>query len=228
MKHTHALFPHHLPPKKITPSTFYFFLFTFHSALENFKTYLKEKAHLTVDEVAELTRELSVKTVGKSDFLLHEGEVCHYSFFVDKGLLRSYTIDEGGKEHIIQFAPENWFITDRSSAYFMEPSQLTIDAIEESTVVFLDNTFMEKARDLSKEFIRYNEKALHNFIRHQQQRINLLLSATAEQRYLDFISLYPDLMLRVPQWMIASYLGLTPESLSRVRKELARKNFKPQ
>ncbi|MPT33677.1 MAG: Crp/Fnr family transcriptional regulator, partial [Flavobacterium sp.] len=73
----------------------------------------------------------------------------------------------------------------------------------------------------------FNEKALQNHIRHLQKRINLLLAATAEQRYLDFIKLYPDVTLRVPQWMIASYLGITPESLSRVRKELAKRNFKP-
>jgi CRP-like cAMP-binding protein len=68
---------------------------------------------------------------------------------------------------------------------------------------------------------------LQNHIRQLQKRINLLLGASAEKRYLDFISLYPDLTLRVPQWMIASYLGITPESLSRVRKELAKRNFKP-
>jgi CRP-like cAMP-binding protein len=196
--------------------------------LENFKIYLKEKAGLSADEVEQLTNDLFAKAINKGEFLLHEADVCQYSFFVDKGLLRSYTIDEGGKEHIIQFAPQNWFITDRSSAYFKEPSELNIDAIEDSTVIFLDDHFMERARSTNSAFISYNEKALHNFIRHQQQRINLLLSATAEERYLDFVNIYPDLMMRVPQWTIASYLGLTPESLSRVRKELSRKNFKPQ
>lgn len=196
--------------------------------MENFKTYLKEKVRLSLDEADQLTADLSSKHISKGEFLLHEADVCQYSFFVDKGLLRSYTIDETGKEHIIQFAPENWFITDRSSAYFKEPSQLNIDAIEDSIVIFLDDHFMEKARNASSGFIKYNEKALHNFIRHQQQRINLLLSATAEERYLNFVNIYPDLLLRVPQWMIASYLGLTPESLSRVRKELSRKNFKHQ
>ncbi|MEO6638554.1 MAG: Crp/Fnr family transcriptional regulator [Ginsengibacter sp.] len=196
--------------------------------MENFKIYLKEKAGLSADEVETLTNDLIAKAINKGEFLLHEADICQYSFFVDKGLLRSYIIDDAGKEHIIQFAPENWFITDRSSAYFKEPSELNIDAIEDSAVIFLDDRFMERARSTNPAFIKYNEKALHNFIRHQQQRINLLLSATAEERYLNFVNIYPDLMLRVPQWMIASFLGLTPESLSRVRKELSRKNFKPQ
>lgn len=194
--------------------------------MENFKTYLKEKAGLPEEDVARLVNELTMKNVSKGEFLLHEGDVCRYSFFVNDGLLRSYSTDESGKEHIIQFAPENWFITDRSSAYFSEPAELSIDSIENSSVIFIDNTFMEKARAISPGYMQYNERALHNFIRHQQQRINLLLSATAEERYLHFINMYPDLTLRVPQWMIASYLGLTPESLSRVRKELSRKNFK--
>jgi CRP-like cAMP-binding protein len=147
-------------------------------------------------------------------------------FFVEKGLLRLYTIDDLGKEHVIQFAPENWIVSDRSSAYFNQPSDFYIDVVEDSEVVFLDKVFMDKASEQDLNFRHYFEKLLHNHIRHIQRRVSLLLGATAEQRYMDFIKLYPDLMLRVPQWMIASYLGITPESLSRVRKELAKKHFK--
>jgi CRP-like cAMP-binding protein len=146
---------------------------------------------------------------------------------VEKGLLRSYVLEEDGKEHVIQFAPENWFIVDRSSVYFNDPSESYIEAIEDTEVVFIGEDFMCHAAEVSPDFGRYNDKLLHNHIRQLQKRITLLLSATAEKRYLSFIEMYPDLLLRVPQWMIASYLGITPESLSRVRKELAHKNFKP-
>ena len=81
-------------------------------------------------------------TVEKATILLHQGDICQYSFFVSKGLLRSYTIDETGKEHIIQFAPENWIISDRSSFYFNEPSELFIDAIEETEIVCVDINFL--------------------------------------------------------------------------------------
>src|SRR5690606_30838973 len=104
---------------------------------------------------------------------------------------------------------------------------LFIDAIEDSTVALIDSDFINMASKISASYSEFNQITLQNHIRHQQKRINLLLSANAEARYMDFIKLYPDLMLRVPQWMIASYLGITPESLSRVRKELARKNFRP-
>jgi len=193
----------------------------------NYKQFLKEKVGLTAGDIETLTSSLSAKTFRKGDFLLHAGEVCAYAFFVEKGLLRSFTTDETGKEHIIQFGPENWFVTDRSSAYFNEPSDFSIEAIEDTAVVLIDAAFISQASSTYPNFMRFNEKALQNHIRQLQKRVNLLLSATAERRYLDFIRLYPDLTLRVPQWMIASYLGITPESLSRVRKELAKNNFKP-
>lgn len=195
--------------------------------LETFHAYLVEKAGMTEDQCRSLSVGIEVQTFEKGQFLLRAGEVCRHVFFVEKGLLRSFTIDESGKEHIIQFAPEYWLMSDRSSTYFDEPSDFFIEAVEETTVVLLDKSFFVKASELSPAFRQYNERALQNHIRHLQKRINLLLGATAEARYLDFVRLYPDLTLRVPQWMIASYLGITPESLSRVRKELARRNFKP-
>lgn len=195
--------------------------------MDNFKTYLKNKTNLPDEELHQLTHQLSSRKFEKGKFLLNKGDVCQFSFFVEQGLLRSFTIDETGKEHIIQFGSENWIVSDLSSVFFNEPSELYIEAIETTTVTLLDKHFMSHASELSASFRQYNEKALQNHIRHLQKRINLLLGASADKRYLDFIKLYPDLTMRVPQWMIASYLGITPESLSRVRKELAKNNFKP-
>ena len=195
--------------------------------LDSFKTYFQSKTNLTDEQFHSISANLQFKKVEKGAILLHQGDVCHYSFFVSKGLLRSYTIDEAGKERVIQFAPENWIVSDRSSSYFNEPSELFIDAIEESEIVFIDKNFIDAVADISVSFREQNNIALHNHIRQLQKRVNLLLGATAEQRYLDFITIYPSLTLRIPQWMIASYLGITPETLSRVRKELAKRNFKP-
>lgn len=195
-------------------------------ALEQFRQYLRTRTGATDEQADRLLSTVRSQTVEKGAVLLREGEICRHSFFVEQGLLRAYTIDEAGKEHVIQFAPETWIVSDRSSSYFDEPSDLNIEAIEKTTVVFIDRTYVETAAKLIPGFREFNETALHNHIRHQQKRINLLLGAQAEKRYLDFIGLYPDLTLRVPQWMIASYLGITPESLSRVRKELAKRNFK--
>jgi CRP-like cAMP-binding protein len=195
--------------------------------MDNFTNYLKTKANLAEPEFQLLIKKVEIKNIEKGEVLLRPGEICQHSFFVENGLLRSYTIDQSGKEHILQFGSENWIVSDRSSAFFSEPSDLFIDAIEDTQVVLISSDFINEASEISVSFRNYNQIALQNHIRHQQKRINLLLSATAETRYMNFIKLYPDLTLRIPQWMIASYLGITPESLSRVRKELAHKNFKP-
>lgn len=195
--------------------------------MQNFTKYLKTKANIAEPEFQLLIKKVEFRSIEKGEVLLRPGEVCRHSFFVENGLLRSYTVDDAGKEHIIQFGSENWIVSDRSSAFFNEPSDLFIDAIEDTEVVLISSDFINEASEISSSFRNYNQIALQNHIRHQQKRINLLLSASAERRYMNFIKLYPDLTLRVPQWMIASYLGITPESLSRVRKELAHKNFKP-
>lgn len=195
--------------------------------LEEFKAYIQNKTKINDEQFDQIAVNVFVKVVKKGEIVLHQEAVCSEMLFVSKGLLRSYTIDKDGKEHVIQFAPEDWWIGDRNSFYFSEPSLFFIDAVEDSTVVVLDKSFFSRAEQISPSFGLFNVLALHNTIRYMQKRINCLLSATAEERYLDFIQLHPNLTLRVPQWMIASYLGITPESLSRVRKGLATKNFHP-
>lgn len=189
-------------------------------------TYLTSNLDIDQSVISSIIKYCRTKKVLKEEFLLRENEHCQHTFFVERGLLRQFSIDEKGKEHIVSFAPENWFVTDRESAYFNQPSTYFIQALEDSRVVMIDEDFVQLLSKSIPSFTDFNNKLLHNHIRHLQRRINLLLSATAEERYLQFIKMYPDILLRVPQSMVASYLGITPESLSRVRKELARKNFK--
>jgi cAMP-binding proteins - catabolite gene activator and regulatory subunit of cAMP-dependent protein kinases len=189
-------------------------------------SFLTSNIEIDLKIVEELVANCKSFTVQKGEFILQEGEICKHSFFVENGLLRQYSIDDKGKEHILQFAPENWFISDRESTFFNLPSNYFIQALENSTITQIDEDFIIQLSQQNKSFVEFNNKLLHNHIRHLQKRINLLLSATAEERYLAFIKIYPDILLRVPQTMVASYLGITPESLSRIRKELATKNFK--
>lgn len=194
--------------------------------IHQFKSYLKEKIDITDEQFDSISGDLKVKKFDKNQILQYKGDMYKHGFFVGKGLLRAYSIDEKGKEHILQFAPENWLISDRNSMN-NEPSIFFIDAIEATEAVLMPNDFMEEAARKVPCLQPMHTRLLNNSIRFMQKRINMLLSATAEERYLDFIKLYPNLTLRVPQWMIASYLGITPESLSRVRKELANKHFRP-
>lgn len=189
-----------------------------------FTQFLTSNLHIDGDALNELVSKCQVKHVQKGEFLLRQGDHCEHSFFVESGLLRQYGIDEKGKEHIIHFAPENWFVTDREAVFFKQPAKFFIQALEESRLLLLNEQFIQHLTNSMPSFLAFNNRLLHNHVRQQTNRIYQLLSATAEERYLDFISIYPDIMLRVPQAMVASYLGITPESLSRVRKELALKN----
>lgn len=193
--------------------------------MENIETYLSEVLEIPREAVTACSNFYVTKKVSKNEFLLREGEVCNSTYFVEKGLLRMYSIDKNGKEHIIQFAPEKWLISDRSSLYFSEKSKYYIEAVEESEILLLKNDFFANINLEFPNTVENNDMLLQKHIRNLQNRVNSLLSDTAEERYMSFIKMYPDILLRVPQWMVASYLGITPESLSRVRKELAKKNF---
>jgi CRP-like cAMP-binding protein len=190
----------------------------------NFQQYLRKNLGLTDPQLEQLLSRLRIKIVPKNSLLLRLGETRSYPYFVEKGLLRSYSIDETGKQHIIQFAPENNIISDRGSLYFSAPSNLIIEAVEMTTVIVIDHHYTDYVSELPG-FYKKNEMILQHHVWYLQNRIDALLGATAESRYLGFIQRYPNLTLRVPQWMIASYLGITPESLSRVRKELATRHF---
>lgn len=190
----------------------------------SFDRYLCQNAQVAPETAQNLSAHAQRRQVAKGDILLREGAVSQNFYFVESGLLRCYAIDKAGREHIIQFAPEGWFTGDRGSIYFQEGSEYFIDAVEDSSVILLSKELVQEAANQSAAFRRFNEQLLQNHIRHLQKRIRLLISASAEERYLNFLSVYPDLMQRVPQWMIASYLGITPESLSRVRKALAERS----
>jgi len=189
-------------------------------------TFLKDNAAINADVLKDIISKQKRMHLQKGTFVLQEGEICKHSFYVEQGLLRYYSIDEKGKEHIIQFAPEGWFVGDRESMFFNRPSQFFIQSLEDSNVVMIDEDLICTLSKADETFAVFNNNLLHNHIRQLQHRINMLLSATAEERYLDFIKIYPDILLRVPQTMVASYLGITPESLSRVRKDMAERNFR--
>lgn len=158
--------------------------------------------------------------VKKGEFVLRPGDMGSSAFYVEKGCLRSYLIDDKGKEHIYQFAPEDWIISDEEAIMEQTPAMLFIDAIEDSVLKVVNQSGdlnADKAdHETANEILRSLQRKVNAF----RKRIILLLSADAEERYSNFIRTYPDLVKRVPLKMIASYLGITPESLSRVRKDL--------
>lgn len=191
--------------------------------MENFQLQISVLLDVPMSAVEYCTEKIKVRKVPKGSILLSEGEICKDTFFVNKGLLRMYSIDKNGKEHILHFAPENWILVDRSSLYLNQPSNYYIDAVEETDILVLSPEYFEFLGEKEPSVYSRQNILLHNHISSLQKRITQFLGATAEERYLDFIKTYPSIFERVPQWMVASYLGVTPESLSRVRKELVKK-----
>lgn len=191
---------------------------------EQFKEYIGQKATLTEADYAKIEAVCIFKKLRKKQYLLQEGDVWKYNAFITKGLVRFYSVDENGRENIVSFAKENWWTGDRASLLTGEPSKNNIDAIEDTELILITKSNFDRlCRDIPAFNDMVNAILNKSFIT-SQNRIHSAIAFTAEQKYLDFVQKYPDLSLRVPQAMIASYLGITPETLSRVRKETVKKH----
>lgn len=182
---------------------------------------IKQKIVFSAKEEELLKSFFIPKKLRKKQFLLQEGEVCLYAAFVEKGLLRSYTIDKKGNEHILQFAMENWWISDLFSFYSGEPSIYMIEAIEDSELLLIKKDRYEDLLEAIPSMERYFRLLLQNNLIATQRRLNDKLSLSAEELYLKLIETCESIPQRVPQHMIASFLGITRETLSRIRKQLS-------
>jgi len=160
---------------------------------------------------------LSVK---KKTFLLKEGQICQENYFVEKGCLRLFFVkDEGNMEKTTQFAIENWWLTDLVSYDRQEPSQFFIQAVEDSELLCLPAEKQEELFAALPQLERYFRLVLQKAQAASQLRIKYIFGLSREQQYRHFSELFPEFMQRVPQYMLASYLGLTPEYLSELRKK---------
>lgn len=161
------------------------------------------------------------KSFSRGEILQREGQEYSKVFVVKKGLLRSYTIDERGKEHIYMFASEGWIASDIDSQAFSNKTKLFIEAIEDSMVYVLDTNELASIADNVDDYF-FMVNALMKRMGVMQRRILSLMSASARERYESFLQIYPELPNRVPQKMIAAYLGITPEALSTIRNKIAK------
>jgi len=177
---------------------------------------------LTEEEQTVIEGKFHHKSLRRKQYFLQEGDICKQIAFVVKGAARMYSIDNKGHEHIVRFALETWWLGDHESFNLLTPSRFHIEMLEDTDLLVITTVNAHELRDHVKAFdltIKAMDKQLAIAT---QKRIHAAISMTAEERYTDLMNTYPQFLQRFPQNMVASYLGISPETLSRMRKNAAR------
>ena len=180
-------------------------------------THVRKYVSLDEQEAAVLVDHIRHRQIKKKEFLLHEGQVCTANYFVLKGCMRMYFIREDGVEQITQFAIENWWLTDFQSLDWQQPSRFNIQSIEPTALAILDRDKLTPLCDRLPQIDRYLRLVAQRALAANQQLRFYMQSDTSEERYLRFTTGFPEFIQRIPQYMVASYLGFTPEFVSKIK-----------
>lgn len=188
---------------------------------EVFLSKVNEKVALTPQEATEIVAYLTHKTLRKRQFFLQEGDVCRYIALVEKGTLRTYVTDPEGHEHITAFALEGWSLGDLCSFLKEEPATQNIEALEDCELCLISRPAHEALLQKIPKYETYNRILITEAYIALQKRTRDMISLSPDEQYKAFVNVYPDIVQRVPQHMIASYLGFTPETLSRIKSRIS-------
>ena len=180
-----------------------------------------EKVALTAGEEVFIKQHLTPKKLRRKQYLLQEGDVCKSICLVEKGALRAYVLDETGDEHITGFALEGWTFGDLYSFVNAEPATWNIDALEDCELVLISKPAHDELLQKMPKYETYIRILMTDAYMALQRRTTYMISLPLEERYLAFTQMYPTLFQRVPQHMLASFMGLSPETLSRVRSRIS-------
>jgi len=177
---------------------------------------------LSESEIRTIKNIFTPRRIRKRQYFLQEGDVCRYTGFIVKGAMRQYSVDDKGTEHIVRLYIENWWAGDRESFVKQTPSNYNIDAWEDTDLLTITRSSMVEFNKIPalNELAR-NLDEMHSIA--YQRRINSTISHSAEQQYAELAKTYPEFLQRFPQHIIASYLGITKETLSRIRTQALRK-----
>lgn len=187
--------------------------------VEIFVKYLTDRASFTDADLAKIEAVTVSKKLKRRQYLLHEGQVCQYTAFVASGLMRLYRVGNDATEHILRFAAENWWISDLESFNQELPAKGNIDALEDSQLLLWSKENWEMLRREIPAFDTLQTRLTSRAVEAQADRLHAAISYTAEEKYHAFLRSFPDFHNRVPLHMVASYLGVSRETLSRIRKQ---------
>mgnify|MGYP003656236519 CR=1 FL=1 len=185
-----------------------------------FKKHIEKFAKVSDKEFEEIITFFETKSVSKKENLVEQGQICRHHFFILEGLLRKFFINEKGAEQTTEFAIETWWITDNFAYERQVSTQFYIQAVEKSIILFITQENQEKLMQKFPQMERYFRFVYQRAYAAAQRRIQFLFSLSKEEFYYQAVRNHPEFIQRVPQYLIASYLGFTPEYLSEIRKRL--------
>jgi CRP/FNR family transcriptional regulator, anaerobic regulatory protein len=178
---------------------------------------------LSKEEEILIMTKIETKTFKSKTLLLHAGEICKHSYFVNSGILRSFNINDNIVEYVLHFACEGWWIGDMYSLLSQKPGNLFIEVLEDAEVVLLSKENQEELYEKIPKLERFFRILTENSLVAHQERLMDNLSLSAEERFEKFCSKYPTLIQKVPQKQIASYIGVTPEFFSKMKARMLKK-----
>ncbi|SCW39888.1 Crp/Fnr family transcriptional regulator [Mucilaginibacter sp. NFR10] len=184
---------------------------------QNINNYAARSVSLTAEETALFNEILEYRKIPKKTRLLTAGNICNFEAYVNKGCIREYIIDENGAEVTLQFAVEDWWVSDLASFQDQSPAHMNIETLEDCELLILTHDSKEKLLNEVPKLERMFRLMLQRHLTVVQKRLFKTISTTAMEKYLEFINRYPSIPQRVPQHYIASYLGISPEFLSKLR-----------
>jgi CRP-like cAMP-binding protein len=192
--------------------------------IEPLLNYIQNLTSLTEEEKQLIFDLFEPRTYRKRQYVLQEGDLCNQLSFIVRGCLRMYKVDDSGNMYILQFASENSWLSNIGSFYERKPSELNIDALEDTVVLQISYENLLFLYNKAPKFDRIFRVLIENSFVSLQKRLLQIISSSAEERYVSFVQEYAQLANRLPQTQIASFLGITPEFLSRIRNKQARKS----
>ena len=190
----------------------------------NILSNIKRYVHLKPEDEQQFTAIVLTSKVKRRQFIVQPNFICSHQTYVYKGAFRSYFVNNEGHDHTIQFAIEDWFISDFNSYINQAPASLFVEALEDSIVQQIAYDDVEKLCEQNPKFERFFRLVAQKSFAFSQRRVLSNLGKTAEERFIEFQNQYPSIVQRVPQYALASYLGMSAEFLSKVRKRLATKS----